>query len=131
MSQTFRRSKIVCTLGPASWSGAMIEQLMRVGMDVERLNFSHGAHTEHARAIARVREAAVRYEKPIAILADLQGPKIRPGPLASGKTVQLVAGQRFTITTEPIAGNAACVNTTFPQLAREAPKDARIHSAYG
>ncbi|HXN25266.1 MAG TPA: pyruvate kinase [Candidatus Dormibacteraeota bacterium] len=131
MSQTFRRSKIVCTLGPASWSEAMIDQLMRVGMDVVRLNFSHGTHTEHSRTIARVREASVRYEKPIAILADLQGPKIRTGPLASGKTVQLVAGQRFTITTEPIAGNAACVNTTFPQLAREVHKDDRILLADG
>lgn len=131
MSQTFRRSKIVCTLGPASWSEAMIDHLMRVGMDVVRLNFSHGTHTEHARTIARVREASVRYEKPIAILADLQGPKIRTGPLAQGKPVQLVAGQRFTITTQMVAGNATWVSTTFPQLAHEVRKNDRILLADG
>lgn len=131
MSQSFRRSKIVCTLGPASWSEEMIDQLMRAGMDVVRLNFSHGSHAEHARTMARVRAASVRYEKPLAILADLQGPKIRTGPLANGKPVQLRAGQRFTITTERMAGNAACVSTTFSPLPKEVQKDDRILLADG
>ncbi len=131
MSLTFRRAKIVCTLGPASWSEAMIDQLMRAGMDVVRLNFSHGTHAEHARTIARVRVASGRCEKPIAILADLQGPKIRTGPLAQGKPIQLRAGQRFTITTERVSGNAACVSTTFAQLPREVHKNDRILLADG
>jgi pyruvate kinase len=131
MSHTFRRSKIVCTLGPASWSEAMIDQLMRAGMDVVRLNFSHGTHTEHARTISRVRAASGRYEKPIAILADLQGPKIRTGPLAQGRPVQLRAGQRFTITTERAPGTAVAVSTTFHQLPREVHKNDRILLADG
>jgi pyruvate kinase len=131
MSHTFRRSKIVCTLGPASWSETMIDRLMGAGMDVVRLNFSHGGHIEHARTIARVREASGRHEKPIAILADLQGPKIRTGPLPQGKSVQLRTGQRFTITTELVAGNAASVSTTFPQLPQEVHKNDRILLADG
>ena len=101
----FRRSKIICTLGPASESAEMVDRLMRAGMDVARLNFSHGTHAEHARAIARIREASGRHAKPIAILADLQGPKIRTGPLSGGRPVILRAGQRFTITTKSVAGS--------------------------
>ncbi|HYL10062.1 MAG TPA: pyruvate kinase [Candidatus Acidoferrales bacterium] len=128
---TFRRSKIVCTLGPASRSPAMIDRMMRAGMDVARLNFSHGTHAEHAQAIARVREASGRLEKPIAILADLQGPKIRTGPLAGGKPVLLRAGQTFTLTTRPVLGNASCVTTTFRGLPREVHKGDRILLADG
>ena len=68
---SFRHSKIVCTIGPASRSPQMIERLMSAGMDVARLNFSHGTHEEHAKNISRLRGAAVEHEKPIAILADL------------------------------------------------------------
>jgi pyruvate kinase len=128
---TFRRSKIVCTLGPASRSPAMIDRLMRAGMDVARLNFSHGTHAEHAQIIARVREASGRLEKPIAILADLQGPKIRTGPLAEGKPVLLRAGQKFTVTTQPVLGNASCVSTTFRGLPGEVHKGDRILLADG
>src|SRR6202165_1595703 len=95
----FRSAKIVCTLGPASDSAEMIERLMRAGMDVARLNFSHGTHEEHARTIKRLREASARLSKPIGILADLQGPKIRTGSLVDGKRVQLQAGKLFLITT--------------------------------
>ena len=96
----FRSAKIVCTLGPASDSAEMIERLMRAGMDVARLNFSHGTHEDHARddqAMCGRFPAGSR--KPIGILADLQGPKIRTGALVEGKPVQLRAGQRFTIST--------------------------------
>ncbi len=78
-----RRAKIVCTLGPASSSPEMVDKLVVCGMDVARLNFSHGTHAEHERSIAAVRQASGRYQKPIAILADLQGPKIRTGALAA------------------------------------------------
>ena len=85
----FRSAKIVCTLGPASNSLEMIERLMRAGMDVARLNFSHGTHEDHAGTIKRLREASARLSKPIGILADLQGPKIRTGALVDKKPVQL------------------------------------------
>ena len=75
----------------------MIERLMRAGMDVARLNFSHGTHDDHALVIKRIREASARLSKPIGILADLQGPKIRTGLLKGRQPVQLVSGQRFTI----------------------------------
>ncbi len=80
----FRHSKIVCTIGPASRSPRIIERLLRAGMDVARLNFSHGSHANHAENIAVLRAAATHLRKPLAILADLQGPKIRTGPLAGG-----------------------------------------------
>jgi len=123
---TFRRSKIVCTLGPASRSADMLDRLMRAGMDVARLNFSHGTHAEHAQTIARVREASGRLEKPIAILADLQGPKIRTGPLAGGGPVVLRAGQKFTLTTQRILGDASGVSTTYRGLPHDVRKGNRI-----
>src|SRR5579883_657157 len=86
-----RRAKIVCTLGPASHSPTVIDHLMRAGMDVARLNFSHGLQEEHARVITLIRAASGRQQKPIGILADLQGPKIRTGTLEGGRSVLLRA----------------------------------------
>src|SRR5260370_34554849 len=74
---SFRHSKIVCTIGPATRSARMIDRLLSAGMDVAWLNFSHGSHEEHAKNISMLRATAIEHEKPIAILADLQGPKIR------------------------------------------------------
>jgi pyruvate kinase len=113
---TDRKAKIVCTLGPACDSPEMIDKMIRAGMDVARLNFSHGAPADHARRVNQVRKASIRYQKPIAILADLQGPKIRTGELEGGKPVQLRFGQRFTITSRQIKGSAAGVSTTFRAL---------------
>jgi pyruvate kinase len=122
----FRHSKIVCTIGPASSSPRIIERLMQAGMDVARLNFSHGKHADHARSIAVLRAAAIKHEKPIGIIADLQGPKIRTGPLAGGAPVMLRAGQRFVITTARVPGDANCVSTTFRPLPREVHRGNRI-----
>ncbi|MGC2815886.1 MAG: pyruvate kinase, partial [Candidatus Acidiferrum sp.] len=122
----FRHSKIVCTIGPASSSPRMISRLIKAGMDVARLNFSHGTHAEHAQTIATLRAAAVEHEKPIAILADLQGPKIRTGPLAGSRPVLLRAGQRFTITTSKVLGDTTRVSTTFRPLPREVHRGERI-----
>ncbi len=122
----FRHSKIVCTIGPATRSPRMIRRLLEAGMDVARLNFSHGTHQEHAHSIAMLRDAAIEHEKPIAILADLQGPKIRTGPLAGSRPVQLRAGQRFVITTSRILGDSTRVNTTFTPLPREVHRGDRI-----
>jgi pyruvate kinase len=104
----------------------MIDRLIRAGMDVARLNCSHGSHEDHAKSIAMLRAAAVHHEKPIAILADLQGPKIRTGPLAGGGPVQLRTGQRFEITTARILGDSTRVNTTFTPLPREVHTGDRI-----
>jgi pyruvate kinase len=123
---SFRRSKIVCTLGPASDSAHMIERLMRAGMDVVRLNFSHGTHETHAKAVARVRAASVKLQKPIAIIADLSGRKIRTGALEGGGEVTLRAGQKFTITVGKRPGDASGVSTTFKMLPREVHRGDRI-----
>jgi pyruvate kinase len=103
-----------------------MERLLRAGMDVARLNFSHGTHEQHAKNIVNLRSLAMKLEKPIAILADLQGPKIRTGVLAGGEPVNLHAGQKFTITTAKILGDSTRVNTTFLPLPEEVTRGARI-----
>ena len=95
-------------------------------MDVARLNFSHGSHQDHAQNIATLRKLALELDKTIAIMADLQGPKIRTGVLAGGTPVILRAGQKFTITTAKILGDSTRVNTTFLPLPREVKRGARI-----
>src|SRR5947209_19742667 len=93
-----RRAKIVATLGPSCSSIDVFRQLVRAGLDVARLNFSHGTHAQKAELIRMVRTVAQEEGKPICILADLQGPKIRNGKLKGHKPVQLVAGKRTTLT---------------------------------
>jgi pyruvate kinase len=107
-----RRTKIVCTLGPASATEERIEELVRAGMDVTRINFSHGTRAEHILLIQRVRAVAARLECPIAILQDLQGPKMRTGALENGAPVALHTGQTFTLTTRQVPGTAELVPTT-------------------
>jgi pyruvate kinase len=104
----------------------MIRKLLRAGMDVARLNFSHGTHEEHAQSISMLREAAMELKKPIAILADLQGPKIRTGALAGGGSVLLRTGQKFVITTTKVLGDSTRVNTTFHPMPREVKRGDRI-----
>jgi pyruvate kinase len=104
----------------------MIRRLLEAGMDVARLNFSHGTHAEHAQNIVALRAAAVEQEKPIAILADLQGPKIRTGPLAGSRPVMLRTGQRFVITTARVLGDTTRVSTVFRPLPREVHRGDRI-----
>jgi pyruvate kinase len=116
-----RRTKIVATLGPATNTPERIAGLIRAGMNVARMNFSHGTHADHAARIAMVRRAASEAGKHIAILQDLQGPKIRTGSLERGEPVELVAGARFVITNEPCIGNASQVSTTYKAL----PTDVR------
>jgi pyruvate kinase len=121
-----RHSKIVCTIGPVTRMPRMIRKLIDAGMDVARLNFSHGTHEEHAENIAALREAAMLMKKPIAILADLQGPKIRTGALAGGGSVALRTGQKFVITTAKVLGDSTRVNTTFRPLPHEVKTADRI-----
>jgi pyruvate kinase len=112
-----RRAKIVATLGPASSSEAIFRQLVRAGLDVARLNFSHGSHEQKQELINMVRKIAREENKPICILADLQGPKIRTGILVDHKPVQLEAGKLLTITPEQIEGTVDRVSTVFTTLA--------------
>ena len=121
-----RRAKIVCTLGPVTSSYNMIEKLVHAGMDVARLNFSHGSHEDRVRMVAALRRASAKYEKPIGVLADLQGPKIRTGKLVAGKAIRLRFGQRFTITTRNIPGTEEGVSTTFGALPVSVHKGDRI-----
>lgn len=121
-----RRTKIVCTIGPASSSDEKLEQLMRAGMNVARLNFSHGTHEEHLLVLQRIRSIAERLGCSIAILQDLQGPKIRTGPLQNGQPVKLVDGAPLTITTRPLAGNEQIVSTTYQQLPHDVQPGDRI-----
>ncbi len=122
----FRHSKIVCTIGPASRDPRILKRLLEAGMDVARLNFSHGSHAEHLSCMQILRATANKLGKTIAILADLQGPKIRTGPLAGGVPVLLRAGQKFTITTAKILGDSTRVNTTFLPLPKEVRRGDRI-----
>jgi pyruvate kinase len=112
-----RRTKIVCTLGPASGSPEVLDRLVAAGMDVARLNFSHGTHAEHAEVIRLIREGEDRWKRPIAILQDLQGPKIRLGTFGpnGGARVDLEVGQRFTLTGERVAGTAERASVSHPE----------------
>jgi pyruvate kinase len=120
-----RRAKIVCTLGPASNTEEMHRELLLAGMNVARLNFSHGTHEDHARMIERVRKAAELEGIPLCLLQDLQGPKMRTGKLQSGTPVALKAGTRFVLTGRAVPGSAAMVSTTFP-IAKDVQPGARI-----
>lgn len=113
-----RLTKIVATLGPASWDDAHIDELIAAGTNVFRLNFSHGTHERHAQTFAAVRAAAQRAGRQVAILQDLSGPKIRTGLLEDGKPLTLVVGEALAITTGDEVGVPGRVSTTFAGLAQ-------------
>ncbi|HVS47698.1 MAG TPA: pyruvate kinase [Candidatus Dormibacteraeota bacterium] len=113
MSQV-RRTRIVCTIGPASSSPAVLRAMIQAGMDVARMNFSHGDHATHRQVAADVREAAEAAERPIALLGDLQGPKIRTGPLESAFQ-RLVRGRLVILTSEPRAADNE-IEVSHPEL---------------
>lgn len=121
-----RRAKIVATLGPASSNESVFRELLRAGLDVARLNFSHGTHPEKLKLIEMVRKVSREEGKSICILGDLQGPKIRTGRLKNRIPVQLKAGQRLTITPRDIPGTSTVIATTFPTLAENLEPGARI-----
>ena len=109
------KTKVICTIGPSSDSPAMLEQMLEAGMNIARLNFSHGDFQVHGDVILRIREAARQTNRPVAIMADLPGPKIRIGVLAE-EPVELAIGDRFTLTTEELAGNRELVSVTLAEL---------------
>jgi pyruvate kinase len=121
-----RRAKIVATLGPASNTEPVFRDLVRAGVDVVRLNFSHGAHEEKLALIQMIRKVSREERKTLCILADLQGPKIRTSTLKDHQPVLLKAGQRLTITPREVPGTASLVGTTFKTLAENVEQGSRI-----
>src|SRR5271168_4877241 len=121
-----RRAKIVATLGPASNTEPVFRQLVRAGLDVVRLNFSHGTHEDKLALIQMIRKVSREERKPLCILGDLQGPKIRTSKLVDHKPVQLVAGETLTITPREVEGTAQIVGTTFKTLAENVEQGSRI-----
>src|SRR5215471_20552023 len=109
------KTRIVATIGPASSSPAVLEQMIRAGMNIARLNFSHGDFATHGKNIAAIRAAAKTVGRPVAIMADLSGPKMRIGELRVPQ-IELKIGDRFTLTTEQIVGDQQRVSVSFQRL---------------
>lgn len=125
-----RKSKIICTIGPASEAVETLIAMIEAGMNVARLNFSHGTHDEHRCRIENIREAARQTGRPVAIMLDTRGPEIRTGKLAGGK-ILLHPGQSFTLTTREVPGNANEVTVSYPNLPREVKTGTTILLADG
>lgn len=121
----YRRTKIVATLGPSSSDEATLSRLIEAGVDVFRLNFSHGTHESHGATYARVRSVAESRRQPTAVLADLSGPKIRVGDFAGG-SILLEKGQAITVTTRAIPGGGNLIPTHYEALARDVKAGDRI-----
>jgi pyruvate kinase len=113
-----RKAKIICTLGPSSDTREIIEGLIRAGMNVARLNFSHGTHEEHRRRVDLLRQASRRLAMPVAILQDVQGPKIRLGTFEGGR-LEVFTGQEVTVTTRDVVGRGAVIPTPVRSLPRD------------
>ena len=121
-----RKAKILATLGPASNQQFIIETMLNAGLNAVRINMSHGTQTEHTETIRHARAAASALEKPLSILVDLSGPKIRTRTLENGQPIELVHGQAFVITTREITGNDREVSTNFSHLPEAVDPGARI-----
>ncbi|MEC1180399.1 pyruvate kinase [Metasolibacillus meyeri] len=117
-----RKTKIVCTIGPASESPEMLENLIEAGMNVARLNFSHGSHEEHAVRIAAIRDAAEKVGKPVGILLDTKGPEIRTHTMENGE-LHLVTGQVIDISMAEVVGTAASFSVTYAELIDDVEQD--------
>ncbi len=120
-----RKAKIVCTIGPTSQSEEMLIKLIKSGLDVARLNFSHGTHEDHLKSIKLIRKLSEKLGKPISILQDLQGPKIRVGKFKN-PPIALKTGAEFIITTRKIEGNAEEVGTSYKNLPNDVEIDDNI-----
>jgi pyruvate kinase len=121
-----RKAKILATLGPATRDPAVVEALLEAGINGVRINMSHGSLAEKEADIQIVRAAAARLNRPLAVLVDLSGPKIRTGPLKDGEPVTLESGALFTITTRDVIGDSTEVSTNYPDLARVIQPGARL-----
>jgi len=126
-----RRTKIIATVGPASDSDVMLDALIAAGADIFRLNFSHGTRDSHAATFGRIRAAAGRAGREVAVLQDLSGPKIRTGPLVDHRPIRLAPGDRLTIATGEFEGGPGRLSTTFDGLARNVRPGDRLLLADG
>ncbi len=126
-----RRTKIICTIGPSVDSPEMLGHLIEAGMDVARLNFSHGDHAEHQRRFETIRRRARELEHNVAVMMDLQGPKIRTGPMEDGATILLQPGDRITLTTEDVTGSQDRISTSYKHLPNDVQPGDRILIADG
>src|SRR6059058_6069563 len=120
-----RRTRIVATVGPASREPAVLEQLIRAGVDVFRPNLSHGDHDEHRVACERIRAAAAKLDEPVAVLADLCGPKIRVGKFRDGR-IELHDGEHVTVTTRDVVGGPGLISSQYHALADDVRPGDRI-----
>ncbi len=125
-----RRTKIVCTIGPATETSAKLRAIIEAGADVLRLNYSHGTPKEHHIRVQTIREVAAELGKPVAILQDLPGPKIRLGVFRGGK-IELSNGDLFTLTTEWVEGDQTRASVNYPKLATEVRRGQTILLADG
>lgn len=126
-----RRAKIVATIGPASRSPERLRELILAGMDVARLNLSHGTHEVHAETIKNLRAISAELNRPLALLLDLSGPKIRTGKLKDGQPIRLQADQTLTITTRDVIGDETTVSTSYAPLPQDVKVGDRILFADG
>ena len=126
LQHTFHKTKIVATVGPACDTYDKLLELVRAGVNVFRLNFSHGTHEEKLALIQMIRKVSREEHKPLCILGDLQGPKIRTSKLKDHQPVLLKTGQRLTITPRDVPGTATLVGTTFKTLAENVEQGSRI-----
>ena len=120
-----RKTKIICTIGPASESEEKLREIMLAGMNVARFNFSHGSHEEHKRKYDRIRKLRDELDLPVAVMLDTKGPEIRLKDFAEGKT-ELVAGQTFTLTSRDIEGSNKEVSITYKELTNDCKKGMTI-----
>ncbi|GAE30113.1 pyruvate kinase [Halalkalibacter hemicellulosilyticusJCM 9152] len=120
-----RKTKIVCTIGPVSESVEKLEQLIQAGMNVARLNFSHGDFEEHGNRIKNIREAVKRTGKEVAILLDTKGPEIRTQTLEGG-AAELVSGQELIISMTEVVGNKDKISVTYPGLVQDVEPGSQI-----
>ena len=114
-----KKAKIVATVGPASESAEMLHALVLAGVNVFRLNFSHGTHTDHQERINRIRENNAKFGLSVGILQDLQGPKIRIGNVEHKDGVKITAGQKLVFTNEEIIGTSERVSTPYKGMYRD------------
>src|SRR5512146_133002 len=126
MSLPTHKTKIVCTIGPASGSREIMEEMIRAGMGVARLNFSHGDFASHEKTIKALRAVSQATGKRLAIMADLPGPKMRVGQF-SKEPIELRIGEFFTLTTDDIAGDASRVSVSFSRLPQAVKPGDRLY----
>ena len=126
-----RRTKMICTIGPSSNTPDVLRELIAAGMDLARLNFSHGTQEVHRAACQAIRSLAAEAGRNVAVMADLQGPKMRTGPLKGGGPVALNEGAILCVTTRNVPGDAACVSTTYANLPNDVKAACRLLIADG